>query len=65
MPEFFKNTPQDVLTQMWPLMKKYELGDSLIPQKYREMIALATAAAMKCPTARAFIKKSLKCMVLL
>jgi alkylhydroperoxidase/carboxymuconolactone decarboxylase family protein YurZ len=46
-------------------MKKYELGDSLIPQKYREMIALATAAAMKCPTARPFIKMSLKCMVLL
>jgi hypothetical protein len=38
VPEFFRNTPQEVLTQM-PLMKKYGLGESIIPQKYREMMA--------------------------
>jgi AhpD family alkylhydroperoxidase len=60
VPEFFKDTPQDVLTQMWSLMKKYELGDSVIPQKYREMMALATAAAMKCPYCQTFHKEVAK-----
>ena len=60
MPEFLKNAPQDVLTQMWPIMKKYELGESVIPQKYREMMALATAAAMKCPYCQTFHKEVAK-----
>ena len=60
VPEFFKDTPQDVLTQMWSLMKKYELGDSVIPQKYREMMALAAAAAMKCPYCQTFHKEVAK-----
>lgn len=55
MPGFMKaGIPQDVLVQMWPIMKKYVLGQSTIPQKYREMIALASAATMKCPYCEAF-----------
>jgi AhpD family alkylhydroperoxidase len=30
-------------------MKKYQLGISEIPQKYRELIGLAVAANIKCP----------------
>jgi AhpD family alkylhydroperoxidase len=60
MPGFLKNAPQDVLIQMWPIMKKYELGESVIPQKYREMMALATAAAMKCPYCQMFHKEVAK-----
>lgn len=60
VPEFFRNTPQEVLTQMWPLMKKYGLGESIIPQKYREMMALAAASAMKCPYCQTFHKESAK-----
>jgi alkylhydroperoxidase/carboxymuconolactone decarboxylase family protein YurZ len=41
-----KETPKDVLPQMWPLFKKYQLGESVIPQKYREMMMLAAAAAV-------------------
>jgi alkylhydroperoxidase/carboxymuconolactone decarboxylase family protein YurZ len=37
-----------------PLLKKYGLGDSIIPKKYREMMALAEAAAMKCPYFQTF-----------
>jgi alkylhydroperoxidase/carboxymuconolactone decarboxylase family protein YurZ len=48
-PGFFKNTPKDVLPQMWPLFKKYQIGESIIPKKYREMMMLASAAATKCP----------------
>ena len=43
-PGFFKNTPKDVLPQMWPLFKKYQIGESIIPKKYREMMMLASAA---------------------
>ena len=47
--DFFENTPKDVLPQMWPLFKKYQIGESIIPKKYREMMMLASAAANKCP----------------
>ena len=35
-PEFMKNTPEDILPQMWPLFKKYQIGKSVIPEKYRD-----------------------------
>jgi AhpD family alkylhydroperoxidase len=60
VPGFFKNAPEDVLVQMWPLFKKYELGQSVIPPKYREMMALATAAAMKCPYCQTFHREVAK-----
>jgi len=60
VPEFFRNTPQDVLTQMWPIMRKYGIGESVIPQKYREMMALAAAATMKCPYCQTFHRENAK-----
>jgi alkylhydroperoxidase/carboxymuconolactone decarboxylase family protein YurZ len=49
VPGFMTAIPKDVLVQDWPLMKKYQLGESKIPQKYREFIGLAVAANIKCP----------------
>jgi len=49
IPGFMKDAPQDILIQMWPLFKKYQVGESIIPQKYREMMMLAAAAATKAP----------------
>ena len=49
VPSFMTAIPKDVLIQEWPLMKKYQLGESKIPQKYREFIGLAVAANLKCP----------------
>lgn len=49
VPGFFKGIPRDVLTKDWALMKKYQLGKSEIPAKYRELIGLAVAANIKCP----------------
>jgi AhpD family alkylhydroperoxidase len=60
VPEFFRNTPEDILTQVWPIMKKYGMGESVIPQKYREMMALAAAATMKCPYCQTFHRESAK-----
>lgn len=49
VPDFFKKTPKDVMIQMWPIFNKYQLGESAIPPKYREMMMLAASAAVKCP----------------
>jgi AhpD family alkylhydroperoxidase len=49
VPGFMKAIPKDVLIQDWPLMKKYQAGESEIPAKYREFMGLAVAANIKCP----------------
>jgi len=49
VPGFMKAIPADVLVKEWPLMKTYQLGESAIPAKYRELIGLAVAANIKCP----------------
>jgi len=49
VPGFMKAIPKDVLIQDWPLMKKYQTGESAIPAKYRDFIGLAIAANIKCP----------------
>jgi AhpD family alkylhydroperoxidase len=54
VPGFMKGLPQDVLIHDWPLMKKYTLGESNIPAKYRELMGLAVAANIKCPYCQLF-----------
>jgi AhpD family alkylhydroperoxidase len=49
VPGFMKPVPKDVLVKQWPLLKKYQMGESVIPQKYSELIGLALAATLKCP----------------
>ena len=56
VPGFMKGLPQDVLTHDWPLMKKYTLGESKVPAKYRELLGLAVAANIKCPYCQLFHK---------
>jgi AhpD family alkylhydroperoxidase len=57
VPGFMKETPEDILSQVWPLFRKYQLGESVIPQKYREMMMLAAAAAAKCPYCQTYHKE--------
>ena len=59
-PGFFNGVPQDVMVQMWPIMKKYIFGQSAIPPKYREMIGLAVAATLKCPYCEVFHRGAAK-----
>jgi AhpD family alkylhydroperoxidase len=49
VPDFMKALAEDVLIQEWPLMKKYVLGVSKIPAKYRELIGLSISANERCP----------------
>jgi AhpD family alkylhydroperoxidase len=58
VPGFMKALPRDVLIHDWPLMKKYTLGESKIPAKYRELMGLAVAANIKCPYCQLFHKSA-------
>ncbi len=49
VPGFMRALPHDVLVHDWPLWKRYSLGESAIPGKYRELGGLAVAANIKCP----------------
>lgn len=56
VPGFMKALPEEVLVQEWPLFKKYTLGETKIPAKYRELMGLAVAANIKCPYCQLFHK---------
>ncbi len=60
VPGFMKALPPDVLVNQWPLFKKYQLGESLIPAKYRELIGLAISANIKCPYCQLFHREAAK-----
>ena len=47
-PEFLKKLPDSTLELEWGLMKQSEMTPGAIPNKYRELIGLAVAAATRC-----------------
>ena len=54
IPGFFEAVPRDLLVQMWPAIKTYFLGQTKIPAKYRDMISLGVAIALKCSSCETF-----------
>ncbi|MFD1644992.1 carboxymuconolactone decarboxylase family protein [Haloarchaeobius litoreus] len=54
VPGFMAAVPEDDMVHEWPVFKQYALGESEIPEKYRELIELAVAATLKCPYCQAF-----------
>ena len=60
VPGFMKALPKDALVAEWPLFKKYQLGESEIPPRYRELIGLAVAASIKCPYCQLFHTEAAK-----
>jgi AhpD family alkylhydroperoxidase len=48
VPSFFKSIPDSSLELEWELFKRIELDESVIPNKYRELIGLAIAGVTKC-----------------
>ena len=48
VPSFFKSIPDSSLELEWELFKRIELDESVIPNKYRELIGLSIASATKC-----------------
>ena len=41
--------PEADVASEWPFFKKYTVGESEIPAKYRELMGLAVAANIRCP----------------
>ena len=54
VPGFFDVVPHDLLVQMWPAVKTYFTGQTEIPAKYRELISLGVAMALKCAACETF-----------
>ncbi len=48
VPGFFKEIPDEYFDFEWELFKKLELGETLIPNKYKELMGLAVHAETKC-----------------
>ena len=50
VPTFLRELEPDsfALEHSWELIKKYILGESLIPAKYRELMGIAVASAVHC-----------------
>ena len=44
----FDRIPDEFVGPEWELMKRVQLGETLIPNKYKELIGLAIAAVMHC-----------------
>ena len=48
VPTFMKSIPDETLGLEWELMKRVQMVPGPIPNKYRELIGIAVAAATKC-----------------
>ena len=48
VPSFFKSIPEQYLDHEWQLFKSLELGETLIPNKYKELMGIALHAGTKC-----------------
>jgi AhpD family alkylhydroperoxidase len=48
VPEFFGEIPDLQIEAEWELFKNFELGETEIPNKYKELIGIAVSGATRC-----------------
>jgi len=48
VPSFFKRIPDELVDAEWELFKRLELGETLIPNKYKELMGIAIHSETKC-----------------
>ena len=48
VPSFFSAVPDYLLPSEWASFKALQLGETLIPNKYKELIGLAVSGATRC-----------------
>lgn len=48
VPSFFAAVPDDLIESEWTSMKRLELSETEIPNKYKELIGLAVSGATRC-----------------
>lgn len=45
---FFNEVPDELIEHEWALLKTFELGETHIPNKYKELIGIAVSGATRC-----------------
>jgi AhpD family alkylhydroperoxidase len=60
VPSFFSRIPDELLDLEWELMKRIELGETRIPNKYKELIGVAVHAETKCRYCTLFHQEAAK-----
>jgi AhpD family alkylhydroperoxidase len=48
VPSFFEDVPDALIESEWESMKALELSETVIPNKYKELIGLAVSGATRC-----------------
>jgi AhpD family alkylhydroperoxidase len=48
VPSFFSRIPDQLLEPEWTLFKRLELAETLIPNKYKELIGIAVHSETRC-----------------
>jgi len=48
VPTFFKLVPDSTLEHEWELFKAIQLNETVIPNKYKELIGVGISAAVRC-----------------
>ena len=48
VPSFFERIPDEALDHEWELFKRWELSETEIPNKYKELMMLAVHAETRC-----------------
>jgi AhpD family alkylhydroperoxidase len=48
IPEFFRQVPDYLLPTEWGSFKALQLGETAIPNKYKELMGLAVSGATRC-----------------
>ena len=48
VPSFFSRMSDEVLEPEWQLFKRWELSETLIPNKYKELLMLAVHSETRC-----------------
>lgn len=48
VPGFFKTIPDEFLDHEWELFNRLQLGETLIPNKYKELMGVALHSETKC-----------------
>ena len=48
VPEWAREVPASAIAPLWTLMKEFQLAETKIPNKYKELIGLAVAGATRC-----------------
>jgi AhpD family alkylhydroperoxidase len=48
VPEFLSEIPDSMIESEWASFKDFELAETVIPNKYKELIGLAVSGATRC-----------------